>query len=121
MPPAISASDRGPGPVALLRRGAVLEAALDRAPRIRLRGDQLAHEGDRAVEALLDERLGERLLRREVAVDGADADAGAARDVLHLRLGAVLGERCARGLQHLRAVADRVSAETSGDDRGLDG
>jgi len=71
-----------------------------------------------AFEALLDQGLGERLLGGEVPVDGSDADARPAGDVLDLRLSAVLGEGRAGGIEHLRAVADGVGSETLGDDRG---
>src|SRR3954452_21975891 len=70
------------------------------------RGHRL-HLGD-------DERAHERVLRREVAVDGPDADAGAARDVLHLRVEPVLGEAVAGGGDDLVAVALRVGAERAG-------
>ena len=50
------------------------------------------------------------LAGREVAVEGADADPGAAGDVLERGAGALLGERLARGGDQLLVVAARVGA-----------
>ena len=65
----------------------------------------------RDAELLADERLDQRVLRREVAVHRADPDLRAARDVVHLHAGAVLGARDPRRLQDALAVAPRVGAE----------
>ena len=63
------------------------------------------------LEAVERERVEQRLLGREVAVDGADADARAAGDVVHLRVAAVLGEDRSRRLQDPLAIAPGVGAE----------
>ena len=56
------------------------------------------------------ERLEQRLARGEVAVERADADARAARDLLQRGALAALGEGLARGREHLLVVAARVGA-----------
>ncbi len=63
------------------------------------------------LEVLLGERLDQRLLRREMAIDGADADARAAGDVLDLRLQADLGEGGGGGGDDLLAIAARIGAQ----------
>ena len=61
-----------------------------------------------ALEERVRDRLDQRLARREVPVDRADADAGAARDVLHAERRAVPRVLVDRGLEHALAVARRV-------------
>jgi hypothetical protein len=46
-----------------------------------------------------------------VAVDGADADLGAARDIVHLRIPAALGEGRAGGGDDLLSIAPGVRAQ----------
>ena len=53
----------------------------------------------------------ERLLVREVAIDGPDAHAGLAGDVVHLRVDAAVGEHGARRGDDPLAVAAGVGAE----------
>ena len=64
-----------------------------------LRGDELAQQ---------------RLLVREVAVDGPHAHAGLAGDVVHLRLDAALGEHGSRRRDDPLAVAPGVGAQGLG-------
>ena len=60
-------------------------------------------------DAPLEDRLDERVARREVPVERADADARAARDLLERGLDAPLGEHLAgRGDEQL-VVAPRVA------------
>ena len=66
-----------------------------------------------SLEAVANHRRQQRLLRREVAVDGADADAGVGGDVVHLRLRAFAGEQLAAGGQDPLAVAARVGSQGS--------
>ena len=61
------------------------------------------------------EGLQQRLPVGEVAVERADPDAGAARDLLERRRLAALGERLARGREHLLVVAPRVRALGAGE------
>src|SRR3954465_12239332 len=74
--------------------------------------------GGRAAD-LLDlvdvERLEQRLAVGEVAVQRADPDAGAARDLLQRRRLAALGEGLARGGEHLLVVAPGVGALRAGE------
>ena len=53
----------------------------------------------------------QRLLGREVAVDGADPDAGVRGDLVHLRLGAVAREQLAARGHDALAVASGVGSE----------
>ncbi len=69
-----------------------------------------ACERESAFEERRRDRLDQRLARREVAVDRADPDAGAARDVLHSERRAVARVLVRRGLEHPLAVACRVDA-----------
>ena len=61
---------------------------------------------------LLAHELGQqRLFGREVPVDGAHADARAARHVVDLRIGAALGEHRAGALEDPLAIAAGVGAQ----------
>ena len=64
----------------------------------------------RPPEVVGGKRLEERLLGGEVAVDRADPDPRRGRDLVHLGLGAVLGEASTRRIEHPLAVAPRVGA-----------
>ncbi len=64
---------------------------------------------------MLGERVDQVFLVREVAVDGADADAGLARDVVHLRVEPVRCHQLPRRLDHGLAVAPRVGALDAGE------
>src|SRR4051795_3428164 len=70
------------------------------------------------------ERLHERLPVGEVAVERADADPGAARDLLERGRLATFGERLARRREHLLVIAARVraaGAREEGGGRGFGG
>ena len=89
------ADDLAQRDVARDRLGALPDRGLeDLATGPRLRQRRLDDVGE-ALEVRARERVDERLLRREVAVDRADADARAARDVLDLRVESGLGEAAA--------------------------
>ena len=89
------------------------------------RGDDHLHEpfpgilgGERAlddrlqlVEAILEDRVHERLLGREAAIQRAHPDARAAGDLVHADIQAVLGEGAAGGLDDPLAVALRVASK----------
>ena len=75
-----------------------------------LRRTALGEFGELQPEQLADQHV----LRGEVAVERADANAGAPRDVLHLGLLTVLGERLASGIEDALAVAERVGAHRGG-------
>ena len=64
-----------------------------------------------ALEVPIGEGDDERLLRREVAIQRADADAGAARDVLDLGVEPALGECRGRGRDDLLAIAAGVGPQ----------
>jgi len=66
---------------------------------------------DRDAELLGDERLDQRVLRREVAVDGADADAGDTRHVVDLHMRALLRAHLAGGHEDALAVAPRIGPQ----------
>ena len=88
------------------------EAARERGEAILL-GDLVAHrlrEQQPPLEERVRDRLDQRLARREVPVDGADADPGATRDVLHAERGAVPRVLVERRLEHAPAIADGVDA-----------
>ena len=74
-------------------------AAREGLPRVARPPRTCARTARRNRRAYADQLADQRVLRREVAVDGADADAGPARDVVHLRVLAVLRERLARGVE----------------------
>src|SRR3954447_13939854 len=93
-----------------------LEPGVEGVPRI-----GVVERGGRAAD-LLDlvdvERLDQSLPVREVAVERADPDARAARDLLERRRLTTLGERVARGREHLLVVAQRIRALGAGEERG---
>src|SRR5258707_12504556 len=62
-------------------------------------------------ERLTDQRREQRLLGREVPVDGAHADARVARHIVDLRLGAALREHRSRALQDPLAIAAGIGAQ----------
>ncbi len=63
------------------------------------------------IEALADELAHQRLLVGEVPVDGADADTGALRDLIHLDVWPFAREQLARRLDDAFAVAASVCAQ----------
>ena len=90
------------------REPAHVDARSDPPPATSSRTD--AREREAALEERVGDRLDQRLARREVAVDRADADARAARDVLHAERRAVARVLVDGGLEHALAVAGRVDA-----------
>ena len=94
--------------------GLLPQAALERRPGVALLLELAAHVlrefGQLQAEQLADERV----LRREVAVERADAEAGASCDVIHLRLLTELRERLASGIEDALAVPERVGAHRGG-------
>ena len=70
---------------------------------------------EHVLEAVDRQRLDQRLLGGEVAVDRADADLGAAGDVVHLRLAPLLGEDDRGRGQDPLAVAPCVGSERAGE------
>ena len=83
----------------------------ERVPGAAVLGERGLGDLGEALEMLGRECVDERLLRGEVAVDGADADARPPRDVLDLRLQPALGERGRRRGDDLLAVATGVCAQ----------
>ena len=67
---------------------------------------------------MLGERVDQVVLVREVPVDGADTDAGGARDVVHLRVEALRRHQLPGRLDHELAVAARVGAHRAGEGEG---
>jgi hypothetical protein len=98
------------------------DEALEGAPRVRV-GQRFAGELGEALEALPGQRVDELVLVREVAVDGADSDAGRACDLLHLGIEAVARHAGSRRDEDLLAVAASVRAHLANrrDDGGLFG
>jgi hypothetical protein len=64
-----------------------------------------------ALEDLDENRVQERLLRREAAVEGAGPDACGTRDLVHAGVEPLHGEEPARGVEDPLAVRGRVSAQ----------
>jgi hypothetical protein len=98
------------GAVRGLQLGPAPEHRVERLPGIgcRLRLERPSRED---LELLAGKRLEQRVLGREVPVDGADADLGAARDVLEVRLAALGREHGPGRLEHALAIAARVSPQ----------
>ena len=103
--------------IARLQLGARLEVAHERVPRVVELGGEVGG-GDQLGELLLDDRLEERVLAREAAEDRCVADAGAARDLRHPDVEALLGERQGRRLEDEAAVALGVRAQRALPDLG---
>src|SRR5215204_1685716 len=101
-----------PADVLSLHRGSPLEHLDDTTPRVRVLQGRLC-EVDDARHLVGPERLKQRLLGREVAVDGAHANAGAARDLLHLRIEAVRREGLTCGVEHPTPVSAGIGAKCS--------
>jgi hypothetical protein len=68
-------------------------------------------ERDDLPDALLEEGVDELVLVGEAAVDGADADAGAACDLVERHRQPALGERRVSGLEDPLAVALGIAAQ----------
>jgi hypothetical protein len=85
------------------------EPRLERRQRRPLRQQPVGGRGELVHLAPVDRRQ-QRLAGREVAVQGADADLGAARDVLERRVGPSLGEGRLGGGDEVLAVPDGVGA-----------
>src|SRR4051794_35896274 len=99
------------GPVVAVEPGAAPHDPAERLPRVLDVLERLARDrADRLVAAERD-RLDQRLLRREVAVDGAHAHPGPAGDVIHLSVQPVLREGLQRGRPHALGVAASVGSE----------
>src|SRR5207247_9721934 len=82
---------------------------LERLPRVGL-GQRFLCEIAQALEALGRQCLDQVVLGREVPVDGPDADAGRARDLVDPCVQAVARETSARSLDDQHAVPTRVAA-----------
>ena len=80
------------------------------APRVGV-GERVVEEPHELVEALLEQRGDQVVAVAEAAVGGADADAGAAGDLVHRRVEPALGEHVARRSEQAGAVAGRVGAQ----------
>ena len=94
--------------VARLHLEHLLEEAREREPARRAPRGRLG-DRDEVADAALEDGLDERVARREVAVERADADARAASDLLERRLDAALGEDLARRRDEQLVVAARVA------------
>src|SRR6266568_571409 len=66
---------------------------------------------DQVLDTCRDHRLEQRLLGREVPVDGAGPDSGAGRDLVERHAVAGFGERLPGGAQHLLPVPRRIGAQ----------
>ena len=80
-----------------------LEEPGEAAPRVVV-AQALLGEGGETVEVLLEDRLDERGLGREAAVERPHADARAARDLVDRHLEAELGERLGGRCEDAAAV-----------------
>src|SRR5712691_2074150 len=78
---------------------------LDQRERFSAGLERLARPPGEQAERLTDQLRQQRLLGREVPVDGAHADARVARDIVDLRIGAALRERRSRALEDPLAIA----------------
>jgi len=76
----------------------------------RVGDEQLVGQRLELLDPVAEHGLHQVVARGEVAVQRADADAGAARDVLQRRAGVVLGERLAGGGDQRVVIATRVGA-----------
>ena len=93
-----------------------LRSAIIRRKRVEglsriVRVERGARVVDQRLHAIHDDRGEQRLLRREVAVDGADADAGARGDGVDRHGEALRREHLAGRLEDARTVAARVCAQ----------
>src|SRR5690348_8669525 len=84
---------------------------LDQRERFSAGLARLARPFGEEAERLTDQLREQRLLGREVPVDGAHADARVARDIVDLRIGAALRERRSRALEDPLAVAAGIGAQ----------
>ena len=80
--------------VACLELERPFEKVPERGPPVGLEGGGLG-DRDELADASLEDRLDERLARREMPVERADPDSGATSDLLERGLDPVLGERLA--------------------------
>ena len=96
--------------VAGLQAEHVLEERDQADPRVLGGGGRLGR-GDHLLDVLGEDLLGERFARREVAIERADPDAGAAGDLLERGVGALLGEDLAAGSGQLGAVPGGIAAQ----------
>jgi hypothetical protein len=79
-------------------------------PRV-LRAYGRLGRGDHCLDVLGEDLLGEGFAGREVAIERADSDAGAAGDLLERGVGALLGEDVAPGRGQLGAVPGGITAQ----------
>ena len=96
--------------VARQRLGEAAQEARE-ALALRLRLGDRVREREAPLEERVGDRVDQRLARREVPVDRADSDAGAAGDLVHAERRAALRVGGARRLEHALAVAHGVGAE----------
>ena len=84
---------------------------LDQRERFSAGLERPARPPGEQAERLTDQLRQQRLLGREVPVDGAHADARVARDIVDLRIGAALREHRSRALQDPLAIAAGIGAQ----------
>src|SRR3954447_11209894 len=99
----------GDGAVLVDDPRAVPQQLAEPVPRVRIL-ERLARRLGEAGEALVGKGTQQTLPAREVAIDGAHADAGRARDLVHADVEPMLGELLARGHEHELAIAAGVGA-----------
>ena len=86
-----------------------------RLPRV-LDLERVDGELPAAVDLRLEQRVDQRVLVREAAIDGADADARGGGDLVERDVEPALGEERGGGREHPLAVALGVGAQWSWDD-----
>jgi hypothetical protein len=82
-------------------------------------GQRAVNRRQQLVQREAQELADQGVLAGKTAVDGADAHAGAGRDLLHAGLGTGLAEHLARGVQDAVVIADGFTPR--GPDRALGG